>query len=421
MTTGDQAATPGALPVPILKVGIVMSLALLGDALLYVALPNNAAALGLPLWSVGILLGTNRIVRLFTNGFAAWTFERIGARGPVIAATIGSMISTAAYGLLPWFWPLFVARMAWGTCFSTVRLGAYHVVLHASTPSTRGRLVGTYQSLSRAGPVVALVGGGLLVEWSGFHTTFVVLAVLTGLALPLALSIPSKAYGALTDTSKRREPGAWHARWFGGRRLVAVKFSILASGFTSQGMLTPTVALALSEVAGLTDDVVPIAGALVAARSLSDLALAPAFGALSDRIGRYRAMLGALIASSAAMLMLAGAQSLVLVIVGVAAEFAIATALGATGASAAGDLAPPDRRSEVMSSYADWSDLGAALGPPLAFALLDLIGLRACYAISAVVMFAAAAQFVLAWRQQSEIATAAPAASSAAERRDPRT
>jgi uncharacterized membrane protein SpoIIM required for sporulation len=61
--------------------GSVMSLALLGDSLLYVALPAHAAELALPLWTVGILLGANRIVRLVTNGLAAGLFARVGARG----------------------------------------------------------------------------------------------------------------------------------------------------------------------------------------------------------------------------------------------------------------------------------------------------------------------------------------------------
>src|SRR5215468_3659601 len=86
------------LPLPIVMMGSVMSLALLGDSLLYVALPAHAAELSLPLWSVGILLGANRIVRLVTNGLAAVLFTRIGGRGPVVTAGVFSVITTAMYG-----------------------------------------------------------------------------------------------------------------------------------------------------------------------------------------------------------------------------------------------------------------------------------------------------------------------------------
>jgi len=49
--------------------------------------------------------------------------------------------------------------------------------------------------------------------------------------------------------------------------------------------------------------------------------------------------------------------------------------LTASSDAAAGDLAPPDRRAEVMSGYSDWIDIGAAIGPPLAFVLADRVGL----------------------------------------------
>src|SRR3954467_10898986 len=112
-----RVLSSGALPTPVLLVGLVMSLALLGDSLLYVALPAHAAELALPLWSVGVLLGANRIVRLVTNGLAATLFTRVGGRGPVIAAGVGSVVTTAMYGLTPTFWPLLLARFAWGACF----------------------------------------------------------------------------------------------------------------------------------------------------------------------------------------------------------------------------------------------------------------------------------------------------------------
>jgi MFS family permease len=85
------------------------------------------------------------------------------------------------------------------------------------------------------------------------------------------------------------------------------------------------------------------------------------------------------------------------------AVFLASTGLTAAGDAAAGDLAPPHRRAEVMSAYADWLDIGAAFGPPLAFILADWLGLRANYALTAVVLLAVAARFVLAWRREDDL------------------
>jgi MFS family permease len=416
------ALPASALPTPILVIGSVMSLALLGDSLLYVALPAHAAELALPLWAVGVLLGANRIVRLVTNGLAATLFNRVGGRGPVVAAGVGSVVTTAMYGLMPTFWPLLLARFAWGACFSTLRLGAFTVVLAASQPSTRGRLVGLYQSISRIGPVASLLIGGLMVETLGYHVAFVILGVVTAPAILLALILPSSAYRAdLTPRPPLRrgegEQGGhgrgaihrarsgvgtlgWRERWLGGRHLVAVKLGMLANGFTSQGVILATLTLALTEVAGSPEGAAAIGGLLVAFRWGADLFLAPGFGHLSDRIGRGRMIPALLVVEAVAVAGLSLATDRTAVIAAALAVFLTSTALTAASDAAAGDLAPPERRAEVMSGYSDWIDIGAALGPPLAFVLAERLGLFPSYGCTAVLLLVVAGWFVAAWRHE---------------------
>jgi MFS family permease len=409
------ALPSGALPRPIVTIGCVMSLALLGDSLLYVALPAHAAELGLPLWTVGVLLGANRIVRLVTNGLAARLFARVGGRGPVVAAGVVAAITTAMYGLTPSFWPFLLARFAWGACFSTLRLGAFTVVLAASTATTRGRLVGVYQSISRIGSVGSLLIGSLLVESLGYHAAFVILGIVSIPAALLALSLPASAYperGLTPDgckhvcpspTHRKREPRArfsdWQERWFGAPRLVAVKLGMLANGFTSQGVVLATLTLALADVAGTAEGAAAIGGLLVAFRWGSDLVLAPMFGHLSDRIGRGR-MIPALLAIEAVTLAgLTLAHDRATVVVATIAVFVTSTAVTAASDAAAGDLAPPERRAQVMSGYSDWIDIGSAIGPPAAFMLAERVGLFPSYGCTAVLMLVVAGWFVVAWRR----------------------
>jgi len=402
----------GALPRPVLLVGSVMSLSLLGDSLLYVALPAHAAELALPLWAVGVLLGANRIVRLVTNGLAARLFMRVGARAPMIAAGIGSVVTTTMYGLTPVFWALLLARFAWGACFSTLRLGAFTVVLAAAQPSTRGRLIGVYQSVSRVGPVASLLLGGMLVEIIGYHAAFMVLGLATAPAILLAVTIPADAYHPERQGAAPPVPGAavgrptrparlgWRDRWFGSRQLVAVKLGMLVNGFASQGVVLATLTLALTQVSGTVEGAAALGGVLVAFRWGADLLLAPGFGHLSDRIGRGRMIPVLLALQAAAVTGLALASDRNAVVAATLVVFLISTALTAASDAAAGDLAPPDRRAEVMSSYSDWIDIGAALGPPLAFVLAERLGLFPSYGYTAVVLLAVAVWFAAAWRRR---------------------
>ncbi len=58
---------------------VALSLALLGDSLLYIVLPVNAEAFGIGLFWGGVLLAANRIVRIFMYG----AITALGERGSV--------------------------------------------------------------------------------------------------------------------------------------------------------------------------------------------------------------------------------------------------------------------------------------------------------------------------------------------------
>jgi hypothetical protein len=59
--------------------------------------------------------------------------------------------------------------------------------------------------------------------------------------------------------------------------------------------------------------------------------------------------------------------------------FAGSTALRVTIDATAGDLAPAPIRSRVINWYASWTDLGAAMGPFIAYPLAEVVGLAWVY------------------------------------------
>jgi MFS family permease len=318
----------------------------------------------------------------------------------MVGAAVGAVATTTMYGALPVFPALFAARLGWGTCFSILRLGAFTAVIGASVSANRGRLVGIYQSLSRLGPVLSLLIGGVLIETVGYQTTFIVMGVATLPAILLALSLRPDSFKLEPATSGSRARGP--RAWLGTPRLVAVKQGMLVNGFVAHGVVISTISLALSHAADSVEGAAAIAGVLVAVRWSFDLFLAAPLGHLSDRVGRARMIPALLLAESVAVAALAAAGDRFAVIVAALAVFVLATALTAASDAAAGDLAPPDRRAEVMSSYADWIDIGSAIGPPLAFVLIEWLGLQWGYALTAAVTLLAALQFAALWRRGSE-------------------
>ena len=100
----------------------IMSLALLGDALLYAVLPVYAEHFGLTLVWVGIMLSANRIVRVFAYGAIARLTNSVGVRNMCIAAAIAATLSTAMYGIGQGPVTMLVARILWGLTYATLVL-----------------------------------------------------------------------------------------------------------------------------------------------------------------------------------------------------------------------------------------------------------------------------------------------------------
>jgi MFS family permease len=84
--------------------------------------------------------------------------------------------------------------------------------------------------------------------------------------------------------------------------------------------------------------------------------------------------------------------------------FVAATALTVGLSATAGDLAPPERRSAVMSSYATFLDLGSAIGPLIGLSFASLATLRGLYGGAAVLLLLAAVLFRIAFASGSTAA-----------------
>ena len=100
----------------------IMSLALLGDALLYAVLPAYAEDFGLTLPLVGVMLSVNRFVRVFAYGILARLTQTVGVRRMCIVASIAATASTAMYGLGDGPAIILLARVLWGLTYAVLVL-----------------------------------------------------------------------------------------------------------------------------------------------------------------------------------------------------------------------------------------------------------------------------------------------------------
>jgi DHA1 family inner membrane transport protein len=331
---------------PIIASSGVLSLALLGDALIYAVLPVHAESFGISLVWVGVLLSANRFVRVFAYGWVAQLTQRFGMRRMCIVAATGSVISTAMYGVVQGEALLLFARVLWGLSYAVfVLVTLSYAVEHRARAGTR---VGWSRSIQRIGPIVALLAGAWLTTVLGPRAVFVVLGAITCLAIPLAWSLPR-------DPSVRE--GAKRQAALGRPKPVDCLFFL--QGLGVDGVFALSITIILADRYDLSTAILS-GGALLALRHLGEAIAAPLFGAIGDRFGAARvfALSGSITAVGfvlvAADFTVTGAV-LMLVFRGALASLGPATIVQATG-----------REDSVMAPLARmqaWRDLGAAIGP----------------------------------------------------------
>ena len=83
----------------IVTIALVTACCLLGDSMLYIALPIYWREAGLDgLWQVGILLAVNRFVRLPLNPIVGKIYGKISLKAGLMFAVFLSIITTVGYG-----------------------------------------------------------------------------------------------------------------------------------------------------------------------------------------------------------------------------------------------------------------------------------------------------------------------------------
>jgi len=324
----------------------ILSLALLGDALLYAVLPAFAEDFGLTLPWVGVMLSANRFVRVFAYGFIARLTYTIGVRRMCVIAAIVATISTALYGIGQGPAIILAARILWGLTYATLLLVTltYAVEFRAQA----GTRVGVSQAIQRLGPILALLGGAWLVGQVGPNTTFAILAVPTGLSILVAFTLPD-----------RHGPATRPHRTTSLARPKPVDILFFLQGYGVDGVFAITITLIFARELPLSAAVMS-GGAMLAMRHVGEAIAAPLFGWIADRFGARRVFV------ASAILIILGfvCVAVGLIVFGSIVLLLFRGALASLGpAVIVQGMAAEAQAIGPLARMQAWRDLGAACGP----------------------------------------------------------
>ncbi|MGN7177439.1 MFS transporter [Cytobacillus sp. SAFR-174] len=364
---------------PIIIVAIVTALSLLGDSMLYIALPIYWESAGLDsLWQVGVLLSINRFIRLPFNPFAGWMYKHISLKSGLIIAVLLGGFTTIGYGIFKGFAAWVILRALWGIAWSFFRIGGLSVVAVYAENNKRGSSMGLYNGLYRTGSLVGMLVGGLLIPIIGLSTVSIAFGLLSLLGLPLMLS---SKINQVEETPGRIDKRA-EEKPFIGRTVY--KAAIIVSGFLVamlyQGIVTSTMSSLIEHFYGesisiwnVVVSVTFLSGIIQAVRWTWEPFLGKTVGHWSDGAqGRLPIFIISLISSAIVFGIVSIRLPLGLWIAVTLLVMAGATILTTILDTIALDTAKTANVVTFLTIYSISQDVGAALGPAISYILIQL-------------------------------------------------
>ncbi|MED1799472.1 MFS transporter [Brevibacillus porteri] len=388
----------------VVAVALVTALCMIGDSMLYVVLPLFWKEAGLTsLWEVGVLLAVNRFIRVPLGPLVGKWYERSGGRTGLILAVGLAFLTTLSYSL-EGFWLWLVMRCLWGVAWTFLRLGAYSLIVTVSEGHNRGQLMGLYNGLYRLGSLGGMLVGAILASWYGLSVASIALAVPSLFAAILVFRYIRPSFSSQDQTGVNRMVTG-KRMWNQGAVLMTMITALLVT-MVYQGIFTST----LSRVVEVRDPFIVAGGVVLGAAVIASLVqgirwgwepwAAPLVGTLSDKHGRTKMFIVTLLVASFLFAALQGTtrlQGTNALLIWFAILFGIqltATIITTVLDTIAADVAARQANSHAwMTQYSVVSDLGAALGPLLAFWLDEHVGLSVMYIGIAIVLF----MLALAW------------------------
>ena len=356
----------------------VLSIVLMGDALLYVVLPVSAAAFGIGLVWVGILLSANRFVRILAYGAIARATQRLGVRRAAIATAFTGAVSTLMFGAFDGGPVLLLARLMWGLSFAALTL----ICLAYAVDDRKhaGARVGLSRAIQQAGPALSLTAGAWLAGAAGPQTAFLFIGLVSFIAVPFAMALPRETMAA------ERERTPWLPR------PQSLDLLFFAVGFAVDGVFTMTITLILADIVSLETAILS-GGAILAFRRAAEAIVAPLGGLMGDRLGIGKALFASTLLCAAGM----AAIAMGWIVVGAVAVIVGRAVLAAVGPAAAAQRSGHQQIMHRLAAMQTWRDFGAALGPLTSGFLLARVEMPALYG-AMVVLLAIALTFQI-WRR----------------------
>ncbi|WP_164668188.1 MFS transporter [Virgibacillus doumboii] len=387
----------------VIGIALLTALAVLGDSMLFIVLPVYWREMGLTaIWQIGVLLSVNRFIRLPVNPLIGIFYKYFSLRTGLLIALFLAVVSTFSYGVLTNFWLLFLMRILWGIAWSFLRLGGYLTVIEVSDSNNRGNLVGLYNGLWGLGGLVGMFGGGLLIDQTSIFFVTALFATMGITAFPLLFLFVPKVH---SETSDRKNAINTNA-------LSSYVWMVLLTGLTMGFIVFGLFAATLSQLIdrsftenwtflNVTVGAATIAGVIQAVRWSWDPFVASYFGKVLDSAkSKIRLLYVPLVGGGMLLFFMGFTQTLTILVLLLLIFQLMSTMFVTTTDTLATNAAGEANSIKIITLHTIVVDVGAALGPLMAYIVIQHFNLTVAYIFSSVIMLI----LLIAWFSYNKIA-----------------
>jgi MFS family permease len=337
---------------------------LLGSAATKALRPLYFVEVGADPVQLGLLMAVPAIVSIFTRVPSSVVSRRLGRWRMMLFTLTLMIVSTALFAFIRdpvWFFPLVALGAFSWAAFSPV---AVELALDQSTPSTRGDTMGLYFTSIGAAMFVGPLISSVLTTMMNLRQLFLVTTVLPVAALVVFLTVikPGDVEESRGGGSEGGLGGGSIMRIFRVRNFAALSVARIAFAL-SMGIFSTIYPVYASGSLGFSPSLISL---LFTFRGVTNVLVRMPAGKLSDRIGRRRPFIFALVVAAGVYALLGTVGSfwplvVVMSLFGVAWGMRIAPAMALVSDSVL-DVDRPLALVLFMTMF----DIGAAVGALLA-------------------------------------------------------
>lgn len=341
-------------------------------------LPSYAEIVGVGAFTIGVLIAVYDFAEVFAKPLAGVLADRRGMKATLLGGLAVFVVGSALFLVIS---PKLLVLVRFVQGLGAAALSTVSLALVARTfKEGRGKAFGIYNAIKGAGYVIAPAAGGVLTQWRGFGSIFIVSAGVGGVALLLSLLLPGG------PPAKLEEEGE-------------LSFKQLLGVFKERSLLPVYAVIVINMfLVGIHFGFLPVylhgigysavgSGTLLSVATLSYLLVQPLAGHLADKVSPGRTVIVGLLVAALAMIVVPFTRELPLVVLIMFAGIGVGT-VWTNSDALVGSLSSEAQMGARMGAAQSFKELGDMAGPLLIGLLTRFfgvgVGFVACGAVALV-------------------------------------